>query len=33
MGIQSHGMLLVGSFEEKMEILSMEGLPPGSKIS
>lgn len=33
MGVESHGMLLAGSFDDSLEIVSVESLPPGSSVT
>jgi methionyl-tRNA synthetase len=33
MGIQSQGMILAGSIDKSLEVLSVQGLPPGSSVS
>ena len=33
MGIESQGMLLAGHMEKGLEVVTVEGLPPGSVIS
>jgi methionyl-tRNA synthetase len=33
MGVESHGMILAGSAEESMEVLTVKDLPPGTVIS